>query len=60
MTFSEKMDRLFNEKPEPKRNYTAVDIFEAIKGVRNENVNNDMALDACMIACRMFNESNCY
>lgn len=54
------MDKKFNEKKEQKRNYNVVDIYEFIKGVRNDNVENDMALDACIIAERMFNNNNCY
>ena len=58
--FREIMNMMFNEKKEPKRNYNAVDIYEFIKGVRNDNVYNDMALDACIIAEQMFNNNNCY
>ena len=58
--FREIMNMMFNEKKEPKRNYNAVDIYEFIKGVRNDNVYNDMALNTCIIAEQMFNNNNCY
>lgn len=58
--YKELMDKIFNKKREPKRNYNAVDIYEFIKGVRNDNVYNDMALDTCIIAEQMFNKNNCY
>ena len=54
------MSKMFNEKKEPKINYNAVDIYEFIKGVRNDNVYNDMALNTCIIAEQMFNKNNCY
>lgn len=58
--FREIMNTMFNEKKEPKRNYNATDIYEFIKGVRNDNVHNDMALNTCIIAELMFNKNNCY
>lgn len=58
--YRELIDKIFNKKREPKRNYNAVDIYEFIKGVRNDNVYNDRALDTCIIAEQMFNKHNCY
>lgn len=58
--FKEMIGKMFHEKREPKKNWTAFDIYEYIKGVRNDNIYNDMALDACMTAERMFNANNCY
>lgn len=60
-------ESLFNQLPKiPKNgikkteNFSAFDIYEIIKMYRNENVSNDLALDACIIAERIMNENNTY
>lgn len=60
--FSEFVARLFAEREnrEPKRNWSAVDVYGYIQGVRDANIHNDLALDTCIIAECMFNRNNNY
>ena len=56
----ERINELLSETKATKRDWSCKDIYEYIKGIRNSNVNNDRALDTCIIAEIMFNDNNCY